>query len=446
MYLVWWLAVLALGGSSRADEPAQYFLRTIAVIVFGVSVLRLRAVKYAHPKPIAMTIKAAAAIVATQMIPLPPYIWSRIPGREELTDSALQVGMAGLWRPATIDVLATANALMSLVIPAAMYSMISLTRPSDVRRVLYVVLFSGLVSGALYALGEAGNWVSIVYRLHSASEFTGLFVNRNHHALFTAAQIPIIFYIIHIFASDNKSTRTFRGLALLYFAILFSLLLTIGSRFGLIMGLVGAAGGLANWSFSRRKRLPEREAAGKLVFSIGLLLAIGLFGFLAQLPQSESVARIQRHQPAADLRWSLGPTSVLLAGKYFPVGAGAGTFPAAYRIVEPDDNLGPMYVNHAHNDWLEWTIESGLLGLFLTVSVFGWFCRVSVIAWRQTPKNDELGVAARVASIIGLQIWLSCLVDYPMRTPIFQCLAVIVASILWRNSMRLAGPHTSMAR
>lgn len=180
----------------------------------------------------------------------------------------------------------------------------------------------------------------------------------------------------------------------------------------------------------------------RFMFSICLLLAIGLFGFLAQLPQSESVARILRDQPAADLRWSLGPTSVFLAGKYFPVGAGAGTFPAAYRIVEPDNNLGPMYVNHAHNDWLEWTIESGLLGLFLTVSVFGWFCRQSVIAWRQIPKNDELGMAARVASIIGLQIWLSCLVDYPMRTPIFQCLAVIVASILWRNSIRFAGPQS----
>jgi O-antigen ligase len=99
-------------------------------------------------------------------------------------------------------------------------------------------------------------------------------------------------------------------------------------------------------------------------------------------------------------------------GESFPVGTGLGSFTAVYRLQENPENVDPTYINHAHNDYLELTLELGLAGVFLIVLFVGWWgVRVARI-WTSNLSSPF----DRAATIASAAILAHSIVDYPLRT------------------------------
>ena len=56
-------------------------------------------------------------------------------------------------------------------------------------------------------------------------------------------------------------------------------------------------------------------------------------------------------------------TTIEAAIANMPIGSGLGTFVPVYAMFEKPQDASPAYVNHAHNDILEVSLETGVLGL-----------------------------------------------------------------------------------
>src|SRR5690606_34084734 len=67
--------------------------------------------------PIALFLVAAVALVSLHLMPLPPSVWTSLPGRDLLAQAASVSGQEQPWRPLSISPGATFNALSSLVVP-----------------------------------------------------------------------------------------------------------------------------------------------------------------------------------------------------------------------------------------------------------------------------------------------------------------------------------------
>jgi len=158
---------------------------------------------------------------------------------------------------------------------------------------------------------------------------------------------------------------------------------------------------------------------------LGLILASAVL-----LDRDEALNRLlYSTDPAAELRVAILPVLKEMVERYFPWGTGFGTFEAVYLIHEPDALLGPAYVNHAHNDWLELLITGGLPGAVL-IAWMGAAVAIRLTRLARSRDSDSAGVGlAILGCVILAYVALGSLGDYPLRVPIIQC--VFALALVW---------------
>jgi O-antigen ligase len=99
---------------------------------------------------------------------------------------------------------------------------------------------------------------------------------------------------------------------------------------------------------------------------------------------------------------------------YFPYGSGFGSFESVFRLFEDPDLVKSTFANHAHNDLLEFVLESGLPGVLLLLLFLGWFVQRLWVIW--FAEGGRRMALAKGASVALAAILLHSLVDYPVRT------------------------------
>jgi len=440
--LVVLLAIIALaGGSSRADSLGQVIVRAasaVALLFWTVfppppSVERLR--------PAFLFLALVAVVAAVQLVPLPPAIWTALPGRDFYAASSTAIGQPLPWRPIALVPSRGASALFALLVPLAV--LVGLARCASRERagLLIVLAALSLVSAVLglaqLSLGsESGlRW----YEYSSNSSAVGFFANRNHQALLLAVALPMLaaWAVTPERRPDRRRLRRYTAIGLGAFFIL--MLPTTGSRSGLAVaaiGLVAAAAiaapavrqALQNMRGARRRRL-YAIAAGALVTFVAVLVFFG---------RNEAFVRLRDLDATGDLRARALPVVLQMARDAFPVGIGLGSFETVYRRFEPFDQLSYTYLNQAHNDLLQVVVEAGMLGGLLLVAFIGWWGWASWRAWREAPTAQSL--AARAGSAVVLMILAASVTDYPVRTPLM--LAVLTIACAWMLTVRPGARET----
>ena len=426
--LILWMA----GGASRADALGQTVVRFSAWVIVICAVLFLPEFKWRKVQAPLMIFGAAALLVAIQLIPLPPSLWTAFPGRELLKTAASVIGEEQPWRPLSISPAATFNALSALIVPGLVLVLTAgLTR---VHHWLLVTLLLCLtLAGALLGLLQFSGaqfdhpLINDMPRMISAN-----FANRNHYALSLA--IGCLLALVWAFEGEEVRWKVVLGFGVV---VLFALMiLATGSRMGMLTGLIGVALGLI---IVRRRlgrefrRLPRKFAVASAVVTVALVAGAVLLSI--SLDRAASIDRILALDARDDLRAGATPIVINMIGQYFPVGAGFGTFDPAFRISEPDSFLRPAYFNHAHNDWLEIVLDGGLLGLILIAAALIWFIRRSLAVWKW---RDETGSKlGQLGSAIIFLIMLASIGDYPARTPMIMAVVALSAAWLARNGRNL---------
>ena len=211
----------------------------------------------------------------------------------------------------------------------------------------------------------------------------GPFVYHNQYAAFVEAVLPLA--IVGIIRDRPRW-----ALHAVIVATLFGSVVAGGSRTGAIL------------CFAEILVIPA-IAFGRGMMN-GSMLARVVMGSLAAVAVLTSVVgweplwkRLQEPHPYS-VRKDLVLSSIAMVRDRPLTGFGLGTWPEAYPgYARYDDGT---YVNQAHNDWMQWTAEGGLLFLALTLGVASW----------------SAGPALRSLWGIGiLGVWLHALIDYPMQ-------------------------------
>lgn len=116
-----------------------------------------------------------------------------------------------------------------------------------------------------------------------------------------------------------------------------------------------------------------------------------------------------------------------------PVGSGLGTFVSVYALFEkPEDTMVNAYANHAHNDYLELWLETGIPGMALAGCFLAWFFARVVQIWKPSAhRSADIDVLlCRAAALSGLLILVHSFVDYPLRTSALMGLFAFICAVL----------------
>lgn len=446
MTLPWTLATLAiliLGGANWT-MPMSRLLAEIVGCGILFSVLAAETTQGAPRLNMAVTDWLWMALIllfAAHLIPLPPAIWSQLPGRE-IAVAADHVVFGELrWRPFTLDPDATLDSLVMLLPAFALYLAVRIGGDMRRRAILAGVVLAALLATCLGLLQLAFP-ESELLRFYPNGDFgrpIGFFTNRNHQAIFLLCTLPLCG--AWLITDRRHEGAAGKGGILMGFALFVTIgVLITGSRSGAAMlplVLAGTAfawigpGGWKAWKFD----VGLNGKASRLhisVFAIIFALACGLIAIAGADNLSSS---LRRGDVAADQRFDFWPLVLSASMNYWPLGSGIGTFLTGYEAHEPPETLAPLYLNHAHNEFLEILLESGVPGLVLALAGIVELATICLHAWRSkaSPKPATESATGRLASIVIVLPILHSLVDYPLRTVTIASLFAIAAVLVAQN-------------
>lgn len=420
-----------MGGGSRPDVSAHVVLRPLAVLACAVALL----MPVRRPAPGALgLLLALGALMLVQMVPLPPALWTALPGRELVAQIASTLGQQPAWRPVTLSLDGTLNALFALAVPLA--TLLLVTRLDGTARdrlgvVVLALLGVSAALGVLQIIGPPGSALYL-YRITIPNAAVGLFANPNHQAVALACAYPLLGWWSA--RPTGVGTPGFRRwLAVALGVLLVPMLIVTGSRAGVTLGGLGALGALP---IARSSVVsvepPRRQSPPSLLvpraWLIGGLGATAAAVATLLFSQRDALVAVFAVSSPEELRVRLLGRLVTLAMDFLPAGSGFGTFDKLWRIDEPMALVTPSYLNHAHNDLLELLIEGGLGAVALLIGFGIVVVRGTVAAWARGPVEADR-LRARAASVLLPLLCLGSLVDYPLRTPTGMMLAVL--ALVW---------------
>ena len=271
------VAMMAMLGGGNASMPIPRFLAEL--LAAGLLTLTVASSHSALPRRLVAAdglIAAIIAVIALQLVPLPPALWGMLPGRSIALDIDNAVFGGPQWRPLTLDPTATVETAMALLPPLCVYFAVR-TGPRE--------RFSAIVNGLLVA-GAAGLVLGLLQLLFPALALLqpyprgdygspiGLFTNHNHQATYLVCMIPLA--AMRSAAGDAAKRNVMFGrvewLKLSAAAFVVMLVLASGSRTGSLLLLVGIALTIAAMR-QGRLRVAARFAAIAVVVCV--IVALG---------------------------------------------------------------------------------------------------------------------------------------------------------------------------
>ncbi|MCK7575656.1 MAG: O-antigen ligase family protein [Chromatiales bacterium] len=209
--------------------------------------------------------------------------------------------------------------------------------------------------------------------------------------------------------------------AILYGAAVLILLVALvftRSRMGIAMGMLGLV--LTTLVFARR-------IGGSNVFGLTGTIIATVLGFGTAIGLAPVLDRFSVTGTIEDARGELFAATLRLISDFFPFGSGPATFPSIFPRVQPAE-FGAWFINRAHNDYLEWILEGGVIALLI-------IALGAVLYIRQCTRVYVRGEWSRMrflqagAGLGLLALMLHELVDYNLAIPANQVFFALLAGL-----------------
>lgn len=421
-------ACLLLGGASAAGIIANLLLQIAAIPLIGWALWQALQTRPAPQLRIPLVMLGLLVVLMLlQLIPLPPSVWTLLPGRGAVVDGYRLLGIPLPWLPLSLSPHDTLASLFWLLPAFAVFLAITMLGAFRGRAIAWAIVGVTLLSvglGALQVIGGADG-EAYIYRITNHGQAVGFFANSNHNATLLLVCIPFLAALQATLLKRAKSPRSASAIRLTigatYAVVLVGLLIN-SSLAGIGLALPVA---LTSWVLFGRQRAGIRTAmiGATLVVSLAAIvtIAVGPFGNNLFGQQTE-YAELSRQTSFA--------VTLDAAHDYFPIGSGVGSFQPVYRTYEPLASVTPTYMNHAHSDWLEILLETGLPGMALAGMFLVWWAMRARAIW----TADEPDRFAQAAVIASAAILLHSIVDYPLRTAALS--AVFAACVALMSGVR----------
>jgi O-antigen ligase len=384
------------------------------------------------------------AWILFQILPLPEsWVMTFSPTSGEIYSALKQVDVDSRFAISLAPGVTTQAWLLSAAY-FTLYLLTVLMVRSDqrLRWVLMTLLASGLAQAAYGGLmvlsGYEYGWLQKkIYYLGSA---TGTFVNRNHLAgyleLTAAAGLGLVL-------ADLREWRSIKGLHGLVDRVL-ELLLSSKLLARVAMLVIAVAMVLTRSRMGNIAFFSAISAGGLLysllrwrrdfwpaVFLFSSILVLDILVISNQFGLERLIERIEATHVESEERSSLFAELEPVAQDFALTGAGLGAFQYAYAPKQSE--LLPGFWDHAHNDYLQFIIETGFIGTFLLALLVGLHLlkalRILLL------RRDRLAAGACAGAIVGLlAIGVHSSADFNLQIPANAAAVVVLLGLIGGRS------------
>ena len=418
-------ACILLGGSAQGIAfHLALQLAGIALIAWAIATPRPMPAAPAA-RALMWLVAAMLLLVALQWLPLPFGLWRALPGRAIIADQLRLLGQYPATIALSLDPAASWSSAFQLIPPLAI--LIAIVRLGAYRAPwLIASLAAATLVAILLGIAQVASpdpLTSPFYLFPQANRgvATGTFANANHFAILLLTTIPFLAAGAAIAGRGSSKDAHGRHAILAGATIVVLTGLTL-SRSLAVASLALPVCGASLLILHRPKRSARRIGAGILIAPVMVLLALALI----PLAGGKTALSGSATALSVDSRLVMARNTLHAIGDHFPLGAGLGSFVRLYPRYEDPAAVGPEYVVHAHDDYLELALETGLPGMLLTAAFLWWFVRRTVAVWRAPVANP----IARAATIAVAALLAHSLVDYPLRTSAMAAVFALGVALL----------------
>jgi O-antigen ligase len=238
----------------------------------------------------------------------------------------------------------------------------------------------------------------------------GTYENRNHFAGLLEMALPLaIMYAVAVYRRSRTTASSLKACAVLALATLILVgIIYSFSRMGFVACLISL---FLMGILALKNRVTKRWLAGALVLCLALLAFI-------YLPPDQLIERFGRLWDGQELTtegrlYIWGEALPLL--KAYPVfGCGLGGFESVFSQYQR--SVPDRRVDFAHNDYLQYLVELGILGFLIAAVLIG---RIFIRLWREIYADEDseehalaVGCIAALAAIL-----IHSFVDFNLYVP-----------------------------
>lgn len=437
VFVVYALAAVMLGGASQEGYFQRSLLNVVSVLVLFWCVLdpALKPMSSAAKWGVGF-ILAFMGLGALQLVPLPAAIWSGLPDRGIVAEGYRLAGEALPSLPFSLAPYATLEAILSMLAPLAVFILVSKLSWQRLSAFLPVTILAfGVISIVigLMQVFDGADSAFYLYERTTPGMPVGVFANTNHHATLLLVCLPFVAALAAKQRNQSNSGDADLGqtliIALAFTLLVFGVMIVgSGAGYALLLPVLGGCFLVFARGMSGKTMLPL------VLFGAAVMVVLAVNTALSPVLSELGFSTLTDGPTSRTGMWELTMEAIR---NHWMLGTGLGSFPDVVRLYEDPALVTNVYVNHAHNDYLELLLEFGLPGAALLIGGLAFLARLIGLAWRV--PTGEGGRMKRAASVAILVIALHSLVDYPLRTTSISVLAAVCLAIV-------ATSHTARRR
>lgn len=406
---------LMLGGASAAGIVANSVLQLIGLAIIAVALWMGSPRANGNSadrsvRPLFWIVAIAVIWIVVQLMPLPPAVWQGMPGRAFVAADDALFGINDAWRPLSLQPSLTLISATSLLPPLAILLLTLRTSPTGRTHACWTIIGIALISSVLGLLQLFQNTEqgAYFYKVTNYGATVGFFSNANHLAtLFLVATVlsaEIPFGPLRHRTAGLALWPIVRWALVGFFAIN---VIVDGSVAGMGLLLAAAVYILLRQETVRRRVGTSKTALAAIAFV--LTLAIGAFVWRF----SGELSTFANTSISGENRLEFANNAIAMVAASFPIGYGLGTFRDVYTEFENPLTVSNTFVNHAHNDYLEFVSDFGLIAGVLLGLMAWWFARRVKMLFA---SGDTLQPYTYALAMAFVMIAAHSAVDYPLRT------------------------------
>ncbi|HEX5413752.1 MAG TPA: O-antigen ligase family protein [Terriglobia bacterium] len=377
--------------------------------------------------------------VALQLLPLPQFLLTAVSPARRVSQAWLApIQHASSWDALSISPAATILDLFKVLAYIGIFVLVIQLFDSARRKstILTVLIILGCFEAGYGILQYLLGWNTIfgITNPYDSSVAFGTYINRNHFAGLMDLTFPLAFasafYSYQLWSDPQRRTLSTRsgGESPLGFRIVFYLFLVVVMVMGVVFsnsrgGIIAVS--VALIAMSGLTLLKVRRRSWGLVIAGLVTLAVAFCLWIGMGSTVHRFVNMSQAEYEATLRRSMMWRDTVQLFRHNPIlGTGLGTYEDALRPFQT--HLVTLTVDHAHNDYLEFASETGLIGfLLLFVPIFWLLARMIISFLRDHRRYRSAILLGCIGSTLGLLI--HSLTDFNLQVP---ANAMIFAAIL----------------
>lgn len=299
------------------------------------------------------------------------------------------VGHAG-FMPLSLDTYRTTMGLLNQAAFLIVFLMVMINGKEHgaLRRMMKVLVVAGFCI-SVFAIIQKATWNGAIYwfrELSLGGSPFGPFVNRNHFAGFVGMLIPLGLGLS--LTQRQREKKVLFGFLTVIMAVALCLSLSRG-------GITAFFAAMALFAFLIGKDRVQHKG----VWLVGLFLVVVLT-YLLYLGIEPVVERFHKTDISAEERLTVWRATAGAIADFWFTGSGPGTFIDLFPLYAPA-GIRAIY-DHAHNDYLEFILENGAVGILILLSFCGLL--LLVVFGSEVRGTDRILRTAALASVFYVAV------------------------------------------